>query len=121
MDDYKKEAMDMVIRLRMSKSDYSFIKQRAKNNHLTISDYLRRRGAEDPDVTDNQQIAQADNKGDLSKARFACDHDKELMRIAYSTYMFTRELLLIVHGGEVYQEVVKDVQLRLKEWGYEDE
>ena len=110
-----------IIKLRVTKEEKARIVQRAKNNYLTTSDYLRRRGAEDPDVTDNQQIAQADNKGDLSKARFACDHDKELMRLAYSTYMFTRELLLIVHGGEVYQDVVEQAQLRLKEWGYEDE
>jgi hypothetical protein len=108
-----------IIKLRVTKEEKARIVQRAKNNYLTISDYLRRRGAEDPDVTDNQQIAQADNKEGLSKARFACDHDKEQMRIGYRAYMYTRELLKIVHGEEVYRDVEERAKLRLKEWGYE--
>ena len=108
-----------IIKLRVTKEEKARIVQRAKNNYLTTSDYLRRRGAEDPDATDNQQIAQADNKEGMSKARFACDHDREQMRAVYRMFMYTKELIKIVHGEEVYKRANDMAKLRLKEWGYE--
>ena len=104
------------LRFRVTKEERDYILEKASGSYLSFTEYARRRLLDELDIPKEEKNQAVD-----SKARFACDHDKELMRLAYSTYMFTRELLLIVHGGEVYQEVVKDVQLRLKEWGYEDE
>lgn len=108
-----------IIKLRVTKEEKARIIQRAKNNHLTISDYLRRRGAEDPDVTENQQIAQADNNEGLSKARFACDHDRELMRLVYRSYFYNKEMAKKEFGQEWFDKAEKMAMLLMKEWGYE--
>lgn len=115
MSKYEKEPMNTILRLRMTKSDYLRIKERAKNNHLSVSDYLRRRGASDPDITESQEI----NQANTSKARFACDHDRELMRLVYRSYFYNKEMAKKEFGQEWFNEAEKIATLLMKEWKYE--
>jgi hypothetical protein len=116
MEENNKKTTFIVVR--MTQQEKGYVEGMANQSHLNLADYVRTKLLDESNIKSQKSDA---NPPVDSKARFACDHDKELMRIAYSTYMFTRELLLIVHGGKVYQDVVEQAQLRLKEWGYEDE
>lgn len=115
MDDYKKEVMDITIRFRMKKTEYLFIKEKAEKNHLSVSEYLRRRGLEDPDSLNTRNNDQPYN----SKARFACDHDKELMRLVYRSYLYNKEMAKKEFGQEWFNEAEKVATLLMKDWKYE--
>lgn len=109
---------DSAIIVRLTKGEKALIAEKAKTSYLKVTDYVRIKLLDEADlraVIQNNEIPLTN----LSKTRFACDHDKEQMRAVFRMYMYTRELIKLAHGDEVYKKVNDLAKLQLKEWGYE--
>ncbi len=105
------------LKLRLTELEFSFVKEKAKEAHLSISDYQRCKLFDEYNV--NPRNSANDTPAIDSKSRFACDHDKEMMRVIFRMYLYTRELVILKCGDKEYERINELAKLQLKEWNYE--
>lgn len=103
------------LRFRVSKEERDYILDKTKRSYLSFTEYARRRMLDDQDT----QLKEAGQAINYSKARFACDHDKELMRLVYRAYLYSKEMAKKELGQEWFDEAEKVAELLMKDWGYE--
>ncbi|MBA8667871.1 hypothetical protein H1Q59_08210 [Holosporaceae bacterium 'Namur'] len=108
------ENKDVVVRLRLSKTNYEHIKKEASLSHLNISDYIRIR------LFDFEQLLQGREKKD-NKNRFNCDHDREMMRLMVRACSLIQALADKSLEDEETEELENDAITLLRKWGYEND
>lgn len=104
----------VITTLRFSAEEYKFLKQQAEEAYLTVSEYARRRLINESIPSFDKPTYQSD-----PKAKFACDHDREMMRFMLRTYIYTREFVKESIDAEKYKNCNDLIASQLKEWGYE--
>ena len=98
--------------IRLADYEYEHLKQLANESNLSISDYIRRCVFDNNTNTLLSQIID-------TKEKFACDHDRELMRIMMRTLVWVRELAKNSLSEDALNKCLEDAKTQLKEWGYE--
>jgi hypothetical protein len=102
------------LKIRLTPSEYDFVKNQSEEAYLSLSEYARRRLINEPVPNFNAPTNQID-----SKAKFACDHDRELMRLLMRTYVYMKASIKESLSEYQYKACNDMAKEQLKEWGYE--
>lgn len=108
---------EVMISLRLSHEEHEFLKQLAQESHLTISNYIRYRVFEEVKLNDKEFTIQ---EGANSKGKFACDHDREVMRYVIRTFLYTRYMADKVLDAAKVEECNQMARKQLRAWRYDE-
>ncbi len=116
MTENQNETRNVFIKFRVNLTERYILKQLAEESCLSISDFIRIRLFDEAAFI-HEQLSKPQQID--SKARFACDHDKELMRFICRAYLYSKEMAKKELGQEWFDEAEQVAKLLLKDWGYE--
>lgn len=106
------ERRDCSLCFRVSESEFRKLKQLAKASRMNVSEYVRTRLLE-------ESFEEPAQEKPNDKSRFACDHDRQMMRLVMRTYLYSKYLAQKSLDKSVFDCCDERATLRLKEWGYE--
>ena len=101
------------IAIRVSIEEDLHLKQLAKQAGLSVSEYGRILIFENAEM--NKKVTLPTN----SKSQFACEHDRELMKLTLKTFILIREMAVKALDEAKYLECAEISITKLKEWKYE--
>lgn len=107
-----RENKNIIVRIRVTDAENAHLMELATQSYLNISDYIRRR------LFDEGFVAPTGPEPD-NKSKFACDHDRELMKLNMRIFTLVKEMGRLSLPNDKYRHCHDLAAKALQEWGYE--